>query len=83
VSLYLLFKEWRKISKENGCDSQSFFEHSKKYMNEVLRPFLSKWRKVESKFIECDLFREELKALQRKTSNYIERLKHDFNFTAE
>jgi len=77
-SLYLLFQEWRKISKENGCESQSFYEHSKKYMNELLRPFLSKWHKKESEGIKPEVFREELKTLQLETSKYIKDLKHDF-----
>lgn len=79
-SLSRLFKEWREISKENGCDSQSFFEHSEKYMNEVLRPFLSKWRKQECEGIDSKVFREELKKLQAYTSKYIEELKEDFRF---
>jgi len=77
-SLYQLFQKWREISKENGCGSQKFYEHSKKYMNNVLRPFLSKWHVDDNIKEMC--FREELEELRLSTVAYIEKLKHEFNF---
>ncbi len=80
-SLYQLFQKWREISKGKGCDSQKFYEYSKKYMNDVLRPFLSEWHSKEEG--EDTGFREDLESLQVKTTEYIEQLKHEFNFSAK
>jgi len=78
-SLYQLFQKWREISKKHGPDSQHFYEHSKKYMNDILRPFLSKWHSKEE--IESTEFRKDLENLQVETTQYIDKLEHEFHFS--
>jgi len=77
ASLYKLFSEWRKMSEENGYKSKDFYKHSKEYMNNILRPFLSKWHIEEN--IDSLLFRKELNELQEETKKYIKSLENDFD----
>lgn len=74
-SIYSLFKTTRKVLKEQGKDCVEFTKLAVIVLNQVVRPFTAEWhpKMLAGAFeckSECDVFREELKALQRELRKY-------------
>lgn len=68
-SIYSLFEITRKILKEKGRKCTNFTKISIVILNQIIRPFTTKWHKLKLKdaFIDskkCKEFREELKNLR-------------------
>lgn len=75
-SVYSLFGITRGILREYGRDSIGFARIAVIILNQVVRPFTTRWHKLakEGAFEnpkQCSLFREELKTLQEKLRNYM------------
>ncbi len=74
-SIYSLFPTTREVLRRNGRDSVNFTRVAVIVLNQVIRPFTAKWHKLSAAGAfedkeQCDVFREELKALQRDLVNY-------------
>jgi hypothetical protein len=74
-SVYELFPITRKILKDNTRDCEKFSKVAIIVLNQVIRPFTSKWHKalLQDKFKDkqsCNQFRLELIELQSKLKNY-------------
>lgn len=78
-SIHSLFNTTREILKKYGSSCVEFTKISIIILNQVIRPFASKWHKKSlegafEKMEECLEFRAELKALQEKIRNYTKML---------
>lgn len=74
-SIHSLFSTTREILKKYGSSCVEFTKISVIILNQVVRPFTSKWHKksLEGAFEkpeECEEFRKELIGLQEKIRNY-------------
>ncbi|MDO5559565.1 MAG: hypothetical protein Q4F95_08185 [Oscillospiraceae bacterium] len=75
TSLYTLFPITREILKKYKCDCINFSKIAIPVLNQVLRPFVSKWHKFDMEHrndVSCDWgnFREELEAIQKTMKDY-------------
>jgi hypothetical protein len=74
-SIHKMFDLTREIIKEHGRDCINFARIAIVILNQIIRPFTARWHKLSSdgafnKIEQCKLFREELKELQEKLTNY-------------
>lgn len=74
-SIYSIFGITRGIIKQHGRDCEGFARIAIVILNQVIRPFTAKWHKLSSDgsfndVERCKAFREELKELQAKLTNY-------------
>jgi len=74
-SVYNIFGITREIIKHHGRDCVGFARIAIVILNQIIRPFTAHWHKLSSEgaFNEtekCILFRDELKQLQVKLTNY-------------
>ena len=75
LSIYSLFDVTRSILKEKGRNAPAFTKIAIIVLNQVIRPFVTKWhkKKIEGAFsikTECQSFRMDLQELQVKLRNY-------------
>lgn len=75
TSIFSLFEITRQILKEHGRECIQFSKIAIIILNQVIRPFTTRWhKKSEEKAFdsdeECKIFRLELKQLQNCLSNY-------------
>ncbi len=75
-SVYSLFGITRGILRKYGRDCIGFAKIAVIILNQVVRPFTARWHRLskENAFQDqnqCQLFREELQALQGKLRNYM------------
>lgn len=78
-SIYSLFPLTREIIKKNGRHAIEFTKIAVVVLNQVIRPFTSKWHKlsIEGAFSDkeqCKLFREDLSELQDFLNKYTQLL---------
>lgn len=74
-SIHSLFPITREILRNKGRSAENFTKISIIVLNQVVRPFTSKWHRKELKgafndIEECKRFRNELKLLQKDLLNY-------------
>lgn len=75
ASVYKIFEETRTILKQNGKDCIQLAKLSILVLNEVIRPFTTKWYKKQlDTRSEIDNFRKELNELREFLKNYKEQL---------
>ena len=78
-SIYSIFQLTRTLLKGHGRQCKGFAQIAIPVLNQVIRPFTSKWHKLklEGAFKDadkCEEFRAELKLLQTNIDNYIKLL---------
>lgn len=77
ASTYKIFEETRTILKQNGKDCIELAKLSILVLNEVIRPFTTKWYKKQlDTRSETDNFRKELNELREFLKNYKKQLAH-------
>jgi hypothetical protein len=74
-SIYSIFGITRGIIKQHGRDCEGFARIAIVILNQIIRPFTARWHKLSSDGAfndseRCKAFREELKELQAKLTNY-------------
>jgi hypothetical protein len=74
-SIFSIFETTRKILREKGRKAENFTKVSIIVLNQVLRPFTTKWHKkcIEGAFVDADCckeFRNELQYLQIQLVRY-------------
>ena len=74
-SIYSLFNITREILKKYGSDCIEFTKIAIIILNQVIRPFTTKWHRLSldgafSDQIKCDEFRNELMDVQNKIADY-------------
>ena len=74
-SIHEIFELTRDIARKHGRDSQNFARIAIIVLNQIIRPFTTKWHKksVENCFKtkgQCEEFRTELKNLQKVLRTY-------------
>ena len=74
-SIYSIFGITRGIIKQHGRDCEGFARIAIVILNQIIRPFTARWHKLSSDgafndIERCKTFREELKELQAKLTNY-------------
>ena len=75
-SVYSLFDVTRNILRKYGRDCLGFAKIAVIILNQVVRPFTARWHRLSNENAfqdqnQCQLFREELQALQVKLRNYM------------
>jgi hypothetical protein len=70
-----IFGITRGIIKEHGRNCKGFARIAIVILNQIIRPFTARWHKLSSDgafndIEQCKVFREELKELQTKLTNY-------------
>ena len=80
-SLYALFSTTREILRRHGRKSLQFTKVAIPVLNQVVRPFTAKWHRASlagafDDHDQCQEFRQELEALQRKLRSYNSMLAH-------
>lgn len=75
ASLYSLFGTTREILKKYKSDCVNFSKIAIAVLNQIIRPFLSKWHRLSLNMQEGNMnwdgFREELASLQYKLNEYL------------
>ncbi|MFW9973180.1 MAG: hypothetical protein ACFFDF_23555 [Candidatus Odinarchaeota archaeon] len=74
-SIYSLFPSTRKVIKNYGRKSIEFTKIAIVVLNQIIRPFTTKWHKLNlqgafNEAKQCELFRKELSSLQVHLKNY-------------
>ena len=79
-SLAIVFEAWRTICKKHGHQCAAFFDYSKSFLDEKLRPFTTKWHaKVSPSCFENQEFRSELEGLQVEIKQFCQSLEERFS----
>ena len=78
-SIYSIFPLTRDIIRRHGRECFEFTKIAVLILNQVIRPFTSKWHKLQlagalHNMANCKSFREELAVLQTKLRNYTKML---------
>jgi hypothetical protein len=78
-SIYSIFPLTRDIIRRHGRECFEFTKIAVLILNQVIRPFTSKWHKLQlagafHNMVNCKHFREELAVLQTKLRNYTKML---------
>lgn len=75
-SVYSLFDITRGVLRKYGKDSVGFAKIAVIILNQVVRPFTARWHRLSSEAAfqdeeQCQIFREELRALQVQLRSYM------------